>query len=385
MIKKQNFIILIVLLCVLFAGCTNNNLEPDTNETPLQTLGSLNFTSSMPLSYAEQFTVDYYDSDYALVSISDGTRFLLVSEGAKRPENLDSDIVVLQQPVTDVYLTATSAMCLFDALESLDSITMSGTRAKYWYIENAKMAMETGEIAYAGKYSEPDYEMILASGCKLSVQSTMISHAPEVKEKLIDLGIPVLVDQSSYEPHPLGRTEWIKLYAVLLGKSDLAESLFADQVGRMDAVLDQAHTGKSVAFFYISSSGYAVVRKPGDYVTKMIELAGGTYVFNYLGDPKKATSTVNMEMEEFYRTAKNADCIIYNSTIGGEVQTIDELIQKNHLLADFLAVQTGNVWCTKQNLYQDMTNIGVMTAEMHQVFAANNEELSELQFLYKLY
>ena len=199
MMKKGFSIFLSVLLVISLVACSNTDSGDVPIKTPAQEfLGDLALTGSLPLSYAEQFTVDFYQGDYALVSISDGSRFLLVPEGSSQPEALDSDIVVLQQPVTDIYLTATSVMCLFDALEALDSITMSGTRAKDWYIENAKVAMENGKIAYAGKYSEPDYEMILASSCKLPVQSTMANHAPEVKEKLLDLGIPVLVDQSNY-------------------------------------------------------------------------------------------------------------------------------------------------------------------------------------------
>ena len=49
----------------------------------------------------------------------------------------------------------------------------------------------------------------------------MIYHKPEVQEKLEQFGIPVLVEHSSYESHPLGRTEWLKLYGVLLGKEEL--------------------------------------------------------------------------------------------------------------------------------------------------------------------
>lgn len=59
-----------------------------------------------------------------------------------------------------------------------------------------------GKIAYAGKYSAPDYEKILSSDCGLAVESTMIYHTPEVKEQLERLGIPVLVERSSYEGHP---------------------------------------------------------------------------------------------------------------------------------------------------------------------------------------
>ena len=126
----------------------------------------------------------------------------------------------------NIYLVATSAMDLFCALDGLDSISLSGTNADGWYIDEAKKALEDGSISFAGKYSAPDYELILSKNCDLAIESTMIYHKPEVKEKLEQFGIPVLVEHSSYESHPLGRTEWLKLYGVLLGKEELADKLF---------------------------------------------------------------------------------------------------------------------------------------------------------------
>ena len=75
-------------------------------------------------------------------------------------------------------------MDLFRELDGLDAIRLSGTEAQGWYVEEARAAMEAGEILYAGKYSAPDYERIYAEGCDLAVESTMIYHTPEVKEQL---------------------------------------------------------------------------------------------------------------------------------------------------------------------------------------------------------
>lgn len=339
--------------------------------------------SRMELLYAKNFCVDYYAEGYKLISVADGSRFLVVPENAAVPEGIDSDIVTLFQPIDHIYLVATAAMCLFDALDSLPAISLSGTDAEGWYIENARKAMEDGDILYAGKYSKPDYELILANGCKLAIESTMINHTPDVKEKLEELGIPVFVEQSSYETHPLGRTEWIKLYAAMMDKEDEANRLFEEQASYLNSVANLEKTDKTVAFFYISSSGSAIARKSGDYLAKMIELAGGTYIFDHLGDPEKATSTVTLEMEDFYATAKDADFIIYNSTIDGGVQTLKELLAKNELLADFKAVQNGNVWCTTKNLYQETTQLGLMISDIHTMLT-DDGTMSELNFMFKL-
>lgn len=340
--------------------------------------------SSMELRYAQNFGVDYYNGGYTLITISDGSRYLVVPETLEAPAGIDADITVLRRPVKNIYLVATSAMCLFDALDSLGSIRLSGTKAEDWYIPNARAAMQDGGILYAGKYSAPDYELIMSNGCSIAIESTMIDHVPEVKEKLKNVGIPVLIDQSSYESHPLARTEWIKLYAALLGREDEANRIFDEQIDYMNAAAGKENTGKTVAFFYISSSGYAVARKSGDYVTKMIELAGGNYIFKDLGDRESATSTVKLEMEKFYVAAKDADYIIYNSTIGGEISSLEELISKNSLLKDFKAVQNGNVWCTDKNLYQETTQLGLMISDIHQILIESGGNLTKLNFMYKL-
>jgi len=348
-----------------------------------ETISGLTFDHSMELEYAQQFSVDCYEGGYALIDIVESGRFLVVPEGAAIPEELDEDITILQQPLNNIYLVATSAMDLFRAIDGIGSIGLSGTDADGWYIEEAKEAMEKGDMAYAGKYSAPDYELILSKECSLAVESTMIYHSPEVMEKLEDFGIPVLVERSSYEPHPLGRTEWMKLYAVLLGKEAEAEQFFAAQKEQMSGVTDSANTGKTVAFFYINSNGIVNVRKAGDYVAKMIGLAGGNYIFSDLGGDDNALSTMNMQMEDFYAGAKDADYIIYNSTIDGELQSVDELIAKSPLLADFKAVKDGNVWCTQKNLFQETTGLAVMIADMHRLLSGD-EVPDALTYMYRL-
>ena len=47
--------------------------------------------------------------------------------------------------------------------------------------------------------------LLYSQGCGLALTSTMIYHNPEVKEQLERFGVPVLVERSSYESHPLGR------------------------------------------------------------------------------------------------------------------------------------------------------------------------------------
>lgn len=375
MVKNKLLCVLPLILVLFLVSCSESEKISDN---PYETEG-LVFSERAALSYADQFAIDRYEDGYSMISVADGSRYLIVPEGKSAPEKLDRGIKIIKRPAENIYLAATSAMGIFEALDCGNSVRFSGTKAEDWYIDYARNAMEKGSMLYAGKYREPDYELLVSENCGLSVQSTMIEHTPEVKEKLEELGITVFVDYSSYESHPLGRSEWIKVYGEITGKSDEAESIFTEQTQQLD---NYESTGKTAVFFYISNSGQAVTRKPGDYVTKMIEIAGGENIFKDLGS-ENASSAVTMEMEKFYKTAKDADFIIYNSTIGGEINSLDELISKNKLLADFKAVKDGNVWCTRNNLFQETMKLSAVISDFNKIFTGKYTEESP-RFLYKL-
>ena len=384
-LKKRTASIILTLLFIITAlvSCgsseeTGDRLSEDRDISP-----EMEYESRMDLEYAQEFAVDKYSGGYALISISDGSRFLVVPKDQETPENLDEDIIVLKQPVDHIYMVASAVMDMFRAIDAMDAIRLSGTDTDGWYIEEAKAAMEAGRILYAGKYSMPDYELILSEGCRLAIENMMITHTPEVQEKLEGFDIPVLIDRSSYESHPLGRMEWVKLYGVLMGKEDAAEAAFKARTEALKEISDQENTGKTVAFFYLTSKGAVNVRKSSDYVPKMIELAGGKYIFENLGDEESKASSMNMQIEEFYAGAKDADYLIYNSTVDGEIGSLAELLAKSDLLKDFKAVKEGHVWCTTNNFYQESMSLGTFIMDVHKILTENEAADTEYMYLLK--
>lgn len=366
------------------------NLEADASgETSSDTseksaapeIAGLTYESAMDLSFAECFDVYYYNDGYKLLDIHDDARYLIVPEGKEAPDDLDSEIQILQQPLDTIYMAATSPMALFDAIGSVDSIKLSGLDASGWYIQSAADAINNGEMTFAGKYDEPDYELLVGDDCDLAIESTMILHAPKVQEMIETLGIPVFTDRSSYESQPLGRTEWIKLYGAMMNKEEEAKTFFDQQAQVIEKLKDFTNTEKTVAFFYINTSGSPVVRNPKDYISSMIEIAGGRNVFADLQDDSGKTS-VAITMEEFYNTAADADYLIYNSSIDASVKSIDDLLAKESLMADFKAVKEGNVWVTDDSMYQHTDTIGELITDLNLMLTGGSEE--DMTFLHKL-
>ena len=378
-----------ILCCLFFAGLLGlcscgspSSASVENNTAQVESGSELVYESSMELKYAENFSVDYYEGGYKMLSIKDGTKILVIPEGKAVPDHLDEDVIIMKQPIKNLYLVASSVMDMFDKLDALNTIRLSGQKEDGWYIESAKKAMEDGNILYAGKYNKPDYELIVSEKCSLAIENRMISHSPEVIEMLNDFGIPVMTEYSSYESHPLGRVEWIKFFGALVGKEEEAEKAFNEQVAILDEVTADEKTDKTVAFFFVTSNGLIQVRQSSDYIPKMIELAGGKYIFENIGDPESARSTLNMQIEEFYDGAKDADYIIYNSSIDGGVSSVDELVDKCEVLQDFKAVKEGNVWCTTNDMYQQSMSVGYLTKDIHAMLQGKDEE--EMTYLFRL-
>ena len=362
--------------------------QQSPSEPPV--IEGLTFVSAMEKAYAETFDIYSYkladgskDALYRLINVHNSGQYLILPENSssddsaaqqKMMKKLPASVTVLQAFPDNIYVAATSSMALFDAAGAIGQVKMTGTKAEGWYIDAPKKALADGSMIYAGKYSAPDYELLASSGCDLAVESMMILHTPEVKEKLEELGIPVFIDTSSNESHPMGRTEWVRLYGVLTGHEKEAEAFFEEQNKQFAQSAEYTDTGLTVAFFSISSGGNVIVRATDDYIPRMIELAGGNYIFKDLLNESGNSASVRLSMEDFYNTAKDADFLIYNATIENPVKSIDQLCGKSALLADFKAVQGGNVWQVQRSLYQSPDIAAMMITDLRRMLTGKDTE-----------
>lgn len=384
------------LLAVLILGLLLNNstafaeegsalddieLTQQTWEEVIPEIEGLTYESSLELDYAERFDLHYYNDGYAVIDIYGSSKYLVVPEGMPVPD-LPEEMRILQKPLDNIYLTATSAMALFDSVDATDNVTMVGTNENGWYIDCAREALSNGEMIFAGKYSEPDYELLINSGCNLSLQSTMILHTPKVMEMLEDLGIPVMIEYSTYEQHPLGKPEWAKLYGFLTDHEEAAVTFMEEQKAIVSSLENFENTEKTVAYFYVNSNGQIVVREVTDYIPGMIEMAGGRYIFTEQVNVESNKTTAQITMEEFYNAAVNADYLIYNASIDSPISTLEELYAKSELFADFKAVQEGNVWCTGKSMFQATDMIAEFIMDLNLMLTDADE--SEMTFFNKV-
>lgn len=406
------------------AGASGTVGESSVHWSAAPEIDGLRFISSEKNDVAEYFRLSVYEdasgAKYQLLETAGGLHRYLIApadaqvsdrksdhftaraseaNSANKEKKGDAlDLTVLQQPLTTTYVAASAVMAPLCDLGAVSQIRFSGLREEGWYVDEARTAMKKGSMLFAGKYSEPDYETLLWEGCDLALESTMIYRSPEAIEKLSALGIPVYIDYSSYEPHVLGRLEWIRVYGALFGHEEKAQQWYASERDRIRAIQKDAETssgeasqsGKpaeksetktsrnskneassigtssgragtdttadlrsTVVYFYVNSSGQIQVRQPNDYIPELLELAGARYLApDMSGLSGSRKSNVTVSLEDFYSSCRDADYLIYSATLDRPLSSIQELLGKNALFADFKAVKEGHVYTTDKDFYQ---------------------------------
>lgn len=427
------------------AGVSGTVGESSVHWSAAPEIEDLTLISSEKNDVAEYFRLSVYEdasgAKYQLLETAGGLhRYLIVSADAQvfnrksdhftaRASEANSankekkgdalELTVLQQPLMTTYVAASAVMAPLCDLGAVSQIRFSGLREEGWYVDEARTAMEKGSMLFAGKYSEPDYETLLREGCDLALESTMIYRSPEVIEKLSALGIPVYIDYSSYEPHVLGRLEWIRVYGALFGHEEKAQQWYALERDRIRAIQKDAETssgeasqsGKSteksetktsrnskneassigsssgsagtdttadlrptVVYFYVNSSGQIQVRQPQDYIPELLELAGARYLapdMSSLGGSRKSNVTVSLE--DFYSSCRDADYLIYSATLDRPLSSIQELLGKNALFADFKAVKEGHVYTTDKDFYQLSDRMADFAEDVHRMLQGQGD------------
>ena len=146
--RKKIIIYILISIIGLFwlSGCDSPSSDSGNTESKAEAeaQNGLIYKSSMKLLYAKNFSVDYYEGGYKILTTKDGTQILTVPKGRKTPKDIDKDIIVLKEPVSDLYLVASGVMDMFDKLDAVDTIKFSGLDSDGWYIDSARKAIESG-------------------------------------------------------------------------------------------------------------------------------------------------------------------------------------------------------------------------------------------------
>lgn len=126
-------------------------------------------------------------------------------------------------PLGKIVVTTTAHCQLMDWLGALDEL--AGVCDKqYIAVSEVQRRLNGGKTADCGNSMNPDVERMAALGAKAIIVSPFENSGGY--GRLESTGITIIEAADYMEPSPLARAEWMKLYGILLGREQQADSLF---------------------------------------------------------------------------------------------------------------------------------------------------------------
>lgn len=315
---------------------------------------SIDIKSEMKVEYSKGFSIKYLKDGMKQVVDGDNRTLLLVPEEVKVPEKY-KDIkgskkkIIIKTPIKNVFTGSSTQTCFLRPLNEISSLKAVTLDAKKWTVEEVKKGIEDKRIAFVGRGKNPNYEKIKTINPDITFTYSGPFGQVDLMKKLDELKLPYAVDNEYMEEDPLGRMEWIKFVGAFYNKEDEAEKKFNDVVAKVNKIKQEASKGNKPKVVWGSiSKGDVYVPKANSYAAKMIELAGGEYVFN---DNGKGSSKISLE--DFYSKGKEADIFICAMTKDRE-PSIESIVKKAPTVGKMKPVIDKKVWCFARDYYQSI-------------------------------
>lgn len=338
MVRKV--VMLVLALCVavsVLIGCKSdsNNITGTVKSSP---------------HYATGFKIEEIGNGCQKIIDAENQSLILIPKGKKVSTEYEK-LPSINTPVEKVVILSVTFGALMRPLGVIDSVVGSGTIEDELYIEEMKQGYANNNIKYVGGggMGAPDYEVIKELDPDVVFCSTGYPDAVTYYEQLRSLGINVVVCNDFLENDPLARLEWMKLIAAFYDKEQIAEKYFSNVEKNIEEVKTQTMMSSYLASVLWSSifMGKCYVSGGDSYVARMIDMAGGKYIFQDL----VGSGASSISLEELYSRGKDCNVFIYAST-PPYINSIKEIIDNGPVLADLPVIKSGEVYCFQPWFYQ---------------------------------
>ena len=302
---------LVIVFAIIASSCGGG--KNSANGLALTEADSLGATPR----YAKGYSVKVLDNGVRLIDVADpqddeekmpvSYHFALVDKGmdVEVPEGYTKVEVPIERTLVMTMLQLSN----FTALDALD-IVRGITGTKNLFNKDIRQRVKDGRMVKIGMEGNFDTELILAAHPEVIFISPFKRGGYDA---IKETGITLIPHLGYKELTPLGQAEWIRFVGLFIGKEHEADSIFAGIEHRYndlkEKVANNSHPsqggageGAPTVFSGEMHGGnwYAVGGK--NSLAQIFRDAGARYVFD-----NDDTGGVNIEFEEMYAAAANAD------------------------------------------------------------------------------
>lgn len=298
------------------------------------------FPAKSTVADATNFTISYHNS-YQVLTVKqpfpNGSpeSYVLVRCGAPAPK-LTGALAHAQQitvPVDSLYSASTTHLGMIAELDQAEVVAGVANAANVVSAQ-LRQRIQAGQITEYARSQQVNAETVIEG--RPDVLVTQGTDDPSYAT-LRGAGVHVVADAEWLEATPLGRAEWIKVFAALTGTEKKADEVY----GRLrdDYIEAAAKTSGAQRIQVLPGSMYHgtwSVPAGGDYAGRLILDAGGTYPWA----DDKTTGSLQLNFESVYAKAGHIPLWLVTS----DWKTLDDALAADHRYGELAAVRDGQVW-----------------------------------------
>ena len=183
---------------------------------------------------------------------NDILKYLVIPADKEIPAGMDKEVIIIRQPVENVYLSSENAYGLLEDLDLTDRLASVGLKAEDVTSDSLKKLLEKDEkdkdyLPFAGSYDDWDLKTLIKTDAGLAIQSSEILPDDEdtIEEDLenlqrlgsrsAQLELAMFIDRSRDEKNDLAKAEWYKVYGIIFDEQEKAEKLYDAAVAKASA------------------------------------------------------------------------------------------------------------------------------------------------------
>lgn len=203
----------------------------DSFDTEAPDIVGLEASGEVGTGDAEYVRIFSYKNGYALIEVDAGSsradsagdeatvydgkiiRYLVVPDGEDTPAGLDSSAVIIRQPVSRCFVTSSTAG---------DMLAELGVRA-----ETEEGSWDSWDLRELVKNKT---DLVIEDSAVLAGDDDTVQKYEELSGDAYELGKPMLIDRSADEKSDAARAAWYKVYGLIFGQTDEADSLYSSAV-----------------------------------------------------------------------------------------------------------------------------------------------------------
>lgn len=257
---------------------------------------------------------------------------------------------IIRVPVSRIVCMSVTHIAMLQALDAGNLIVgISGSSLVYDSV--IREGISSGRIRDVGYEGNLNRELIISLNPDLLMAYGVADPSSGSTARLADAGVKVFYNADYLEEHPLARCEWLRLFGILTGKEQMADSIVSSVSENYGELVElvRASAGNRPAVLLGSPWEDVWYISPGNsYIGRLIEDAGGHYIFSDM----IRSNSVPLSVESVFRKAEEADLWINPGT----ADRLSDILANDQRMASLPPFREGSVWNNRGRITADDGN-----------------------------